>query len=432
MASAWMLLWFLGEVGASWGCGFTAAEPPEQLICGTWFTLVFLSSTGLSHLHPTGARWVQGESGRCYLCCISSLHVGAARARWEDRSLPAPAAGAWPQPLLQVPALLQPQLVLSPSPKSWGLLQGTGAAVPALLGKDQADTTFGEWLPVLNGGSLGQDTAPCAGPGWAPAAPQPCCPQAQLFWPLRAPQPCLGLPLTAVSRSWPGVVTCAGAAEGERGWIWPVRKSVGEFCNPSPWYKVTEAGADQTPCSWKLPASSRAGGCSPVGFTRASPCGAQSALGREGWERVLGQTQGRWLVLTCLQLVPAPGNGCSSAGWGWAQPAPRDGGTYRDRLGLHQPGLSCRAWAGRSVWILPALLRPCSHLHLHFLPVRLDGATWLPRCLHPRASWKRAKQRERGQQREHPASLLVETEAENWELFPGLPSATQWELVDCP
>lgn len=154
-----------GGGGQLEGWGFTSAGPPEQLICGTWFTLVFLSSTGLSHLHPTGARWVQGESVCCYLCCISSLHVGAARARWEDRSVPAPAAGAWPQPLLQ------PQLILFPSPKSWGLLQGTGAAVPALLGKDQADTTDGEWLPVLNNGSPGQGAAPCAGSGWAPGSP---------------------------------------------------------------------------------------------------------------------------------------------------------------------------------------------------------------------------------------------------------------------
>lgn len=79
--------------GAAWGWGFTAvtAAHLQDLV---YFALS--QQLGLSHLHHTGARWVQGESGCCYSHCISSLHVGAAWACWEDRSLPIlPAAGAW-------------------------------------------------------------------------------------------------------------------------------------------------------------------------------------------------------------------------------------------------------------------------------------------------------------------------------------------------
>lgn len=165
---------------------------------------------------------------------------------------------------------------------------------------------------------------------------------------------------------------------------------MGEFCNPSPQSKVTEAGADQTPCSWNLPTSSRAGGCSLVGFTRASPHGAESARGQPWAER----------AVTCPGADPGPvarpdllpswfllrGNGCSSAGWGQAQPAPRDGGTYRDTAGP----VSCRAWAGRNVWILPGLLRPCSHPHIFCLSGWMElcgfcGASihWRPSGLSP-------------------------------------------------
>lgn len=197
-----------GRWGASLGLGFQCRRLPELLTCRTWFTLVFLSSTGLSHLHPSGARWVQGESGRCYLCCISSLHVGAARARWEDRSLPA--AGAWPQPLLRVAAgPCSAQLILSPSPKSWGLLQGTGAAVPALLGKDQAHTTDGQWYYCINTACIEQwepeagCSSPVLGQAGLQAAPLPCSSRARLLWAMRA---CAGAP-AALSRSWPGVAT---------------------------------------------------------------------------------------------------------------------------------------------------------------------------------------------------------------------------------
>lgn len=194
---------------------------------------------------------------------------------------------------------------------------------------------------------------------------------------------------------------------------------MGEFCNPSPWCKVTEAGADQTPCSWKQ--QSRR-------MLLAGLHHSQPWVGRAG--TCPGQTQGRWLVLTCLQLVPAPGNGCSSAGWGQAQPAPRDGGTYRDTAGAAPAWpVSCRAWAGRDVWILPGLLRPCSHLQLDFLPVRLDGAPWLPRCLHPLASWTRAKERE-GTPVGAPSHASGGNRGRELGAFPstylpGLPSATQ-------
>lgn len=163
----------VGVGGAAWDWGFTAAGPSEQLICRTWFTLVILSSTGLSHLHHTGVRWVQGESGCCYLGCISSLRVGAARARWEDRSLPIlPAAGGcWS-------LLCFSKSSSCPCPQragAWGRLPGAGAAVLALPDKDQADTTDGKRLPVLNRGSPGHDAAPLcwARPGHQ-AAPQPC------------------------------------------------------------------------------------------------------------------------------------------------------------------------------------------------------------------------------------------------------------------
>lgn len=119
--------------------------------------------------------------------------------------------------------------------------------------------------------------------------------------------------------------------------------------------------------------------------------------------------------VACPDLPPA-----GSCSWGMAA-APLDGAGPSQHQGMEAHAghswdctslaVSCRAWAGREVWILPGLLRPCSHLHLHFLPVRLDGATRLLRCLHPLASWKRAKDREGGQhQWEHPARLLMGTQ----------------------
>lgn len=133
-----------------------------------------------------------------------------------------------------------------------------------------------------------------------------------------------------------------------------------------------------------------------MGFTRASPLGAQSAWGQPWAGRAVTCPGADPGPVACPDLPPSwfllLGNGCSSAGWGQAQPAPRDRGTYRGTAGTAPAWpVSCRAWAGRNVWILPGLLRPCSHLHLHFLPVRLDGTMWLLWCLHPLASWNRAK-----------------------------------------
>lgn len=48
-----------------------------------------------------------------------------------------------------------------------------------------------------------------------------------------------------------------------------------------------------------------------MGFTRASPHGAESARGspgQRGLSHVLGQTRGQWLVLTCF-----PAGSCSGA-----------------------------------------------------------------------------------------------------------------------
>lgn len=122
----------------------------------------------------------------------AAIPIASAPCMWElhghvGRTDPCPSCpllepGAWPQPLLRVAALLQQELVLSPHPKELGVLQGTGAAVPALLGKEQAHTSTGERLPVLNSPELGQ--------AWARGSPSAQLPlglllHARLLWAAR-------------------------------------------------------------------------------------------------------------------------------------------------------------------------------------------------------------------------------------------------------
>lgn len=88
--------------------------------------------------------------------------------------IPASPAAAGAQPWLWVgagPCSASARAHPAPPPQKAGGLQGSGAAVPALLGKDQADTSEGEQLPVLSRGSLGQDATPCAGPGQGTGQP---------------------------------------------------------------------------------------------------------------------------------------------------------------------------------------------------------------------------------------------------------------------
>lgn len=60
-------------------------------------------------------------------------------------------------------------------------------------------------------------------------------------------------------------------------------------------FAICHPSADQTPCSWNLPTSSRAGGLS--GLPQSQPCGAQSAQGQP-WA-------GR--AVTCPGANPGPG-----------------------------------------------------------------------------------------------------------------------------
>lgn len=131
----------------------------------------------------------------------------------------APACCGW----VLVPALLQQELILSPSPESWGpgatarhwcSCPGSATQRPGRHNGWKAAACIEQWEPPL-----------CWPRPEHQAAPQPCslwgrcsrgsASRAQLLWPMRGHQPCLGsrLPLTAVSRSWPRVATCAGAAD---------------------------------------------------------------------------------------------------------------------------------------------------------------------------------------------------------------------------
>lgn len=144
---------------------------------------------------------------------------------------------------------------------------------------------------------------------------------------------------------------------------------------------------------------------------------AQSAWGRPWAGRAVTCPGADPGPVACPDLPPA-----GSCSWGMAaalldgarpsQNQVMDGGTYRGAAG------TAAVWAGRDVWILPGLLRPCSQLHLHFLPVTLDGATCLLRCLHPLVSWKRAKERGDTSGSTQPGSCWEQ----NWEPFPAPPS----------
>lgn len=129
------------------------------------------------------------------------------------------------------------------------------------------------------------------------------------------------------------------------------------------------------------------------GLHQSQPLWAQSVQGQP-WA-------GR--AVTCPGTNPEPG-ACpdlppaGSCSWemaavllDWARPSQHQG---MEGYSWECSSLACvlQGLGRRNVWILPDLLRPCSHLHLLFLPVRLDGATWLPRRLHPLGSWKRGKE----------------------------------------
>lgn len=119
---------------------------------------------------------------------------------------------------------------------------------------------------------------------------------------------------------------------------------MGEFCNPSPQSKVTEAGADQTllvPGTSQQAAEQedapRWASPEPAPMGHSQPGGSP---GQGGLSHVLGQTQGQWLALTCL-----PAGSCS---WEMAavlldgaRPSQHQGMEAHTgiQLGLHQPGL---------------------------------------------------------------------------------------------
>lgn len=105
-----------------------------------------------------------------------------------------------------------------PSPKSWGSA-GLWCSCPSSAGEGPGRHKRGRAAACIEQGEPGAGCNPLcwARPGhWA--APQPCRLLGQVLWPAQDPQQCLGsqLPLTAVSRSRPRVVTCAGTA-GEDG-----------------------------------------------------------------------------------------------------------------------------------------------------------------------------------------------------------------------
>lgn len=161
----------------------------------TWFSVAFLSSTGQS----------LGESGCCCWHCISSCmwelhgHVGSTDpclscCCWS----PAPAVGG-----------------------CWSLLcssQSSSCPLP----KEPAGLWWSRPSPAGErpGTHKGWRAAACIEQGEPGAGCSPSALQAlgQVLWPAQSPQPCLGsrLPLVAVSRSHPRVVTRAGAA-GEDG-----------------------------------------------------------------------------------------------------------------------------------------------------------------------------------------------------------------------
>lgn len=114
--------------------------------------------------------------GGCRVSQAAAIGVASVPCMWElhghvGRTDPSRSCCGW----LLVPALLQPELILSPSPKG---LQGTGAAVPALLGKDQADTSDGE-AACIGQWEQGRVQPPVLGQGTgqplSPAGSQPGC-----------------------------------------------------------------------------------------------------------------------------------------------------------------------------------------------------------------------------------------------------------------
>lgn len=358
----------------------------------------------------------------------AAIRVASVPCMWElhghvGRTDPCPSCLSWS--LSPAPALLQRELIPSPSPKSWGLLQGTGAAVPALPGKEQAHTSDGKWLPVLNRGSPRQNAAP-----WAPGSPSALLPAG-----LGAPRCCClaseGPP--AVPGEPLALACClrelAQGCNTQRGRVWPIRKSGDEFCNPSPQCKVAEAGTEQTPCSWNLPASSRAGGCS----SGASP---ESARGWPWASRVVTCPGADPGPVACPDLPPA--GSCSWAvaavlldGAGPSQHQGMEEHTGTE-LGLYQP-CTCRAWAGRNVWILPALLRPLTP-SLTFSACQA-GWSCVAADVPPSTGVLEQSEGERGHQWEHqwehPARLLLGTDAGNWQPFPAPSSHVPLRAAQC-
>ena len=131
-----------------------------------------------------------------------------------------------------------------------------------------------------------------------------------------------------------------------------------------------QVAADQEDAPrWAPPEKTRPGHSQPQGWPWAwggcdLPWAAQEAAARPelppGW-------------------FPLLGNGCSSAeragpGRTGQGPAGTEGWRriqgHRNMTGtVPSWPMSCGAWAGRDMWLLPVSPTPCLHLHLRFLPV---------------------------------------------------------------